>query len=113
MSSPDYLGVPPETELKLNQPVPFSVRFTQDLISITQKKLDLARYPSEQSDFGADDWSQGAKVAKVAQLARYWRHEYDWVKQEVSDSIKPQDMQRMAANQPSRNSSTTHSTTTW
>ncbi len=79
-----YLCLPQETELRLNQPVQFSVRFSQDLIELTRQKLDLARYPFEQTDFGADDWSQGAKVAKVKQLAQYWRDDYDWAKQEVS-----------------------------
>lgn len=109
-----HLCLPPETELKLNQPVPFSVRFSQDLIKLTQQKLDLAQYPFEQSDFGADDWSQGAKVAKVKQLAQYWRNEYDWAKQEVS--IKPVDKNgegRRLSSATDRNSSTTHSIITW
>ncbi|KAM0554934.1 hypothetical protein ACHAPJ_006670 [Fusarium lateritium] len=79
--SSQYLCLPPETELKLNQPVPFSIRFDQTLVQLTRQKLDLARYPFEQSDFGDDDWSQGAKVGKVKQLAQYWRDEYDWEKQ--------------------------------
>ncbi|EXA31511.1 hypothetical protein FOVG_17212 [Fusarium oxysporum f. sp. pisi HDV247] len=84
------LCLPSEGELKLNQPVPFSVHFSQDFIELTQQKLDLARYPFEQSDFGAEDWSQGAKVAKVKQLAQYWRNEYDWAKQErfLNDTFK-------------------------
>jgi hypothetical protein len=77
------LCLPSEQELKLNQPVPFSVQFDKDLVKTTRQKLDLARYPSEQSDFGPNDWSQGAKVAQVQRLARYWRDEYSWEKQEV------------------------------
>ncbi|KAF4970018.1 hypothetical protein FSARC_2835 [Fusarium sarcochroum] len=77
-----YLCFPPESGLKLNQPVPFSVRFSPDLIQLTRQKLSLARYPFEQSDFGDDDWSQGAKVDEVKKLAQYWRDEYDWERQE-------------------------------
>ncbi|KAM5510166.1 epoxide hydrolase [Fusarium oxysporum f. sp. phaseoli] len=76
------LCLPSESELKLNQPVPFSVRFSQDLIRLTRQKLDLARFPFEQSDFGPEDWLQGAKVAEVNRLAQYWRDKYDWAKQE-------------------------------
>lgn len=83
--SAEYLCLPPLAELRLNKPVPFSIRFSPDLIQLTQQKLQLARYPFEQSDFGPDDWSQGAKVDKVKQLVQYWRDEYDWEKQEVSD----------------------------
>lgn len=84
MMTSQFLCLPSEEELQLNQPVPFSVRFDPDLIRLTKHKLELARYPLEQSDFGADDWSQGAKVDKVRSLVQYWRDEYDWEKQEVS-----------------------------
>lgn len=74
------------SKLKLNEPVSFKLHVDRDLLEITKKKLSLARYPEEQSDFGPDDWAQGAKVAKVRELAEYWRDMYDWVKHEVSSS---------------------------
>ncbi|CAH0043173.1 unnamed protein product [Clonostachys rhizophaga] len=84
------LCLPPEEQLELNQPVRFSVRFNPDLIQLTQQKLKLARFPLEQSDFGADDWSQGAKVDKVQRLVQYWLDEYDWERQEkfLNDTFK-------------------------
>lgn len=70
-------------ELKLNTPVPFHLHVDRELLKTTKQKLALARYPQEQSDFGEDDWSQGAKVAAVKLLAEYWRDVYDWEKKEV------------------------------
>uniref|UniRef100_A0A8H7K5A2 Epoxide hydrolase N-terminal domain-containing protein n=1 Tax=Bionectria ochroleuca TaxID=29856 RepID=A0A8H7K5A2_BIOOC len=85
-----FLCLPPEEQLELNQPVRFSVRFNPDLIRLTQQKLELARFPVEQSDFGADDWSQGAKVDRVQRLVQYWLDEFDWERQEkfLNDTFK-------------------------
>jgi hypothetical protein len=77
------LGLPAEENLKLNQPIPFTIQFDRDLIELTRTKLDLARYPTEQSDFSESNWSQGAKVSKVKALANHWLHSYDFEKQEV------------------------------
>lgn len=79
--------LPPDGDLKINKPVPFSLHVDRDLLETTRQKLSLARYPHEQSDFGPDDWSQGAKVSKVKELAEYWRDTYDWEKQEVCEHL--------------------------
>lgn len=76
--------VPSPEELKLNKPVPFTVKVDKELLETTKQKLALARYPEEQTDYGPDDWRQGAKVAVVKKLAEYWCDQYDWEKQEVS-----------------------------
>lgn len=76
--------VPSPEELKLNKPVPFTIQVDKDLLETTKQKLALARYPEEQTDYGPDDWRQGAKVAAVKKLAEYWRDQYNWGKQEVS-----------------------------
>lgn len=70
-------------DLELNTPVPFRLHVDRELLKTTKDKLSLAMYPQEQSDFGEDDWSQGAKVAVVKELAEYWRDVYDWEKKEV------------------------------
>lgn len=75
-----------EGELRLNTPVPFRLHVDQALLELTKQRLASARYPQEQSDFGEDDWSQGAKVAAVREVAEYWRDEYDWEKKEVCDA---------------------------
>lgn len=72
-------------ELRLNSPVPFRLHVDRALLQLTKQKLALARYPEEQSDFGEDDWSQGAKVAAVKEIAEYWHDEYDWERKEVCD----------------------------
>lgn len=72
-------------ELSLNSPVPFRLHVDRGLWGLTKQKLALARYPQEQSDFGEDDWSQGAKVAAVREITEYWRDEYDWERKEVCD----------------------------
>ncbi|KAL9626463.1 MAG: hypothetical protein Q9204_007281 [Flavoplaca sp. TL-2023a] len=54
-----------------------------DLLDLTKKKLQLARFPDEQIDVGDDDWSQGAKVKVVKRLAEYWSDGYDWRAEEA------------------------------
>ncbi|OAL03226.1 alpha/beta-hydrolase [Phaeosphaeriaceae sp. SRC1lsM3a] len=77
------LHLPIDTEsLIFNEPIPFRLRVDSDLLDITKQKLALARYPDEQSDFGEDDWAQGAKVAVVRELAKFWLNSYDWEKKE-------------------------------
>lgn len=72
-------------ELSLNSPVPFRLHVDRGLLELTKQKLASARYPQEQSDFAEDDWSQGAKVAAVREIAEYWRDEYNWERKEVCD----------------------------
>lgn len=74
----------PIQDLKFNKPVPYRLHVDRELLSVTKQKLALARYPEEQSDFGEEDWAQGAKVARVKQLAEFWRDEYNWEEEEVS-----------------------------
>ncbi|VUC29966.1 unnamed protein product [Clonostachys rosea] len=74
---------PDETELRLNQPVAFTIQVDRQFLETTKKKLSLAQYPSEQSDFDDDNWTQGAKVSRVKQLAEYWRDTYNWDEQEI------------------------------
>ena len=68
---------------EFNRPVPYELHVDEELLSITKQKLELARYPEEQTDIGGDDWSQGAKVKVVKELADYWKDGYDWRAEEV------------------------------
>ena len=70
-------------EYELNKPIPYSLHVDDHLLELTKQKLQLARYPEEQSDIGDHDWSQGAKVKVVQRLAKYWHHGYDWRAEEV------------------------------
>ena len=71
-------------DLKFNVPVPYTLYVDRELLENTKQKLALARYPEEQTDFGENNWAQGAKVSRVKQLAEFWRNEYNWEAEEVS-----------------------------
>ncbi|KAI8169167.1 putative epoxide hydrolase [Colletotrichum sp. SAR 10_70] len=69
-------------DLEVNRPQKIKIGIENDFLSLTKQKLGLARYPEEQIDFGPQDWSQGAKVSAVKELAEYWQNTYDWSAQE-------------------------------
>lgn len=69
--------------LELNNPVPYKLYVDDELLDLTKKKLQLARYPEEQEDITDGDWNQGAKVEVVRRLADYWKNGYDWRTEEV------------------------------
>lgn len=69
--------------LELNNPVPYKLSVDDELLDITKKKLQFARYPEEQEDIADGDWNQGAKVEVVRRLADYWKNGYDWRAEEV------------------------------
>lgn len=56
-------------DMLFNVPVPYTLHVDRELRDLTKQKLGLARYPEEQTDFGENDWRQGAKVSRVKQLA--------------------------------------------
>lgn len=76
-------------DLKVDRPQKIKIGIEKDFLSLTKQKLSLARYPEEQIDFGPQDWSQGAKVSAVKELAEYWQKTYDWSAQEVSPCCQP------------------------
>ena len=74
---------------EFNKPAPYELHVDEELLSITKQKLQLARYPEEQTDIRDDDWSQGAKVKVVKELADYWKDGYDWRAEEVPVHSNP------------------------
>ena len=45
-----------EADLKeSNKPVPYGLPVDEELLSVTNQKLQLARYPEEQTDIGEND----------------------------------------------------------
>lgn len=70
-------------DYQINNPLPYKLHINDDLLSLTEQKLQLARYPDEQSDILDHDWTQGAKVKVVQRLAEYWKNDYDWRAEEV------------------------------
>lgn len=73
------------SEYEFNKPIPYQLHISDDLLDLTKKKLQLARFPVEQIDVGDDDWNQGAKVKVVKRLTEYWSDGYDWRAEEVSN----------------------------
>lgn len=69
--------------LQLYNPVPYKLSVDDELLDITRKKLQLARYPEEQEDPADGDWNQGARVDVVRRLADCWLNVYDWMAEEV------------------------------
>lgn len=76
----------PLNELKFNVPVPYQIHVDRELLDVTKQKLALARFPEEQSDFGENNWAQGAKVSRVKELADHWQHQFNWESQEVGEA---------------------------
>ncbi|KJK65505.1 Epoxide hydrolase N terminu [Aspergillus parasiticus SU-1] len=54
----------PLKDLKFNTPVPYTLHVDRELFQLTKQKLGLFRYPEEQTDFGENNWAQGAKVSR-------------------------------------------------
>lgn len=75
------------SQINFNEPIPFQIEVNEERLRNTRQKLELTRYPEEQTDFAEDDWSQGAKVSKVKELAEYWYDGYDWAEQVVSPPL--------------------------
>jgi pimeloyl-ACP methyl ester carboxylesterase len=54
---------------------PFRLTVAEAELADLRARLDHARWPDELPDAG---WDYGIPLAEVRELARYWRHEYDW-----------------------------------
>jgi epoxide hydrolase len=53
----------------------FVLDIPDSVLADLQRRLDLARWPEQET---VPDWSQGAPLAKVQALCEYWRTGYDW-----------------------------------
>ncbi|TQK43566.1 pimeloyl-ACP methyl ester carboxylesterase [Streptomyces sp. SLBN-118] len=54
---------------------PFRIDVPQRDLDDLHERLDRARWPDELPGAG---WDYGVPLGYLRQLARYWRHEYDW-----------------------------------
>ena len=54
---------------------PFRVAIPSADLDDLHQRLDRTRWPDELSDVG---WAYGIPRDYLMELARYWRHEYDW-----------------------------------
>jgi pimeloyl-ACP methyl ester carboxylesterase len=58
-----------------NSIVPFTLAVPQNSLDDLQRRLAATRWPEKEP---VSDWTQGAPLAAVRELAEYWRDGYDW-----------------------------------
>ena len=66
---------------------PFRLEVPQGDLDDLYERLDRARWPDELPGVG---WAYGIPLDDVKELARYWRHEYDWRAAEAKLNEWPQ-----------------------
>jgi hypothetical protein len=66
---------------------PFRVKVPQADIADLRRRLAATRWPDKET---VADESQGAKLAKLQELVRYWGTDYDWRKAEAKLNTFPQ-----------------------
>jgi pimeloyl-ACP methyl ester carboxylesterase len=68
---------------------PFRVAVPDDAIAELRRRIAATRWPPRET---VNDRSQGARLAKIQPLVRYWGGEYDWRKTEARLNALPQYM---------------------
>jgi pimeloyl-ACP methyl ester carboxylesterase len=66
---------------------PFRVHVPDEAISDLRRRLQMTRWPDKET---VADASQGAQLAKLQELVRYWGKDYDWRKAEAKLNSYPQ-----------------------
>jgi hypothetical protein len=66
---------------------PFRVAIPDDAIADLRRRIAATRWPPRET---VNDRSQGARLAKIQPLVRYWGGEYDWRKVESRLNALPQ-----------------------
>jgi pimeloyl-ACP methyl ester carboxylesterase len=66
---------------------PFQLSIDQSTLDDLQTRLRLTRWPDKET---VTDWSQGAPLAAVQELCKYWQTEYDWRRCEALLNSYPQ-----------------------
>ena len=66
---------------------PFSVHFPQEELDDLRRRLVATRWPDKET---LADQSQGARLASMQELVRYWATDYDWRKAEAKLNALPQ-----------------------
>jgi pimeloyl-ACP methyl ester carboxylesterase len=65
----------------------FSIQIPDAVLRDLEHRLDTTRWPDELEDTG---WEQGSNLAYLRSLAEYWRHGYDWQREEAALNELPQ-----------------------
>jgi pimeloyl-ACP methyl ester carboxylesterase len=71
---------------------PFRVHVADEAIADLRRRIAATRWPPRET---VNDRSQGAQLAKIQPLVRYWGIEYDWRKVEAQLNALPQFMTRI------------------
>jgi pimeloyl-ACP methyl ester carboxylesterase len=66
---------------------PFHVAIPQEAIDDLRRRLASTRWPERET---VDDEMQGAQLAKIQELVRYWMTDYDWRQAEANLNAVPQ-----------------------
>src|SRR5262245_23027367 len=66
---------------------PFKIQIPQSAIDDLRRRIAATRWPDKET---VDDRSQGAQLARLQELVRYWGSGYDWRKLEAKLNALPQ-----------------------
>jgi pimeloyl-ACP methyl ester carboxylesterase len=66
---------------------PFTVSFPEEELAELRRRLQATRWPDKET---VADQSQGAQLAKLQELVRYWATDYDWREGEAKLNAFPQ-----------------------
>ena len=66
---------------------PFAIEVSEAALADLRQRLNATRWPDKET---VDDASQGAQLAKLQELVRYWASNYDWRKFEAKLNALPQ-----------------------
>src|SRR5260370_26736218 len=82
------------TEITMTQPTmtrpavrPFRINMPDEALADLRRRIAATRWPDRET---VPDRSQGAQLAKVQELVRYWGRDYDWRKAEAKLNALPQ-----------------------
>ena len=65
----------------------FAIRISDAVLADLARRLDTTRWPDELENAG---WEYGSNLAYMRSLAEYWRHIYDWRREEAILNQLPQ-----------------------
>ena len=68
-------------------PETFAIRVPDSVIADLAHRIDTTRWPDELDNAG---WELGSNLAYMRSLAEYWRHRYDWRREETRLNRLPQ-----------------------
>jgi pimeloyl-ACP methyl ester carboxylesterase len=84
LSTSGNAQAPPESERSIR---PFHVTIPQSALDDLKKRIAATRWPDKET---VSDPSQGAQLARLQELVRYWGSGYDWRKCEARLNALPQ-----------------------